>query len=241
MKTQMLIIVIVVIMIILSPLYGQSPDKQSHRLSREQLITQPEPGNTLPASSGSYTSRNTPSGNPGTAYLDPDFSIGNIEMENGVTITDIPMRYNLYSQQMQYIDGNDTLAIGNPHEIASLQIGNKIFVYTAYICDNELRQGYFELLEEGECRLLKRYFAMFYTKDPGREDSDECGIFYRDCNCFLQFGNKPATTVSNKRKNFISAFGNQAESISNLMRTENLKPSREADLQRIVAFYNLLY
>jgi hypothetical protein len=242
MKTQALFFTLSVVIILFSPLFGQNPDKLSRRLNNEREIADPKTENTIRTSgAGSFRSSVAIPGTEGAAYLNPDFLPGEIIMENGASIANLSLRYNLFSQQMQYIDGTDTLAIGNPHEIAYIILGDKVFVHTHYLCKNEIRQGYFELLEEGGCCLLKRWYAGFYTKNPEQMDVDECGTFYRNCNCFLQFSNKPAKIVSTKQKRFVSQFGERSESIESLISAEKLKLSKEEDLKKIVAFYNMLF
>lgn len=241
MKTQTLSIVITVMLVAMSVLYGQNPDKQSYRSSGKQLITEPETEPKIAATAGGYYRQKALPGEAASAYLTPGFVTGEVVMANGAVIGDMPMRYNLYTQQMQYIDGRDTLAIGNPQEISYLNVGDKTFVYCAYKCGGEIKTGYFELLEEGECRLLKRWYARYHVKDQSPQSTDECGVFYRDCNCFLQFGDRPATVVSQKRKTFLSSFGNQGEKIKKMMRLERLKTNQEDDLRKIVAYYNLSF
>jgi hypothetical protein len=241
MKTQKLSIVIMALLVAMSVLYGQNPDKQSYRLSGRQLISEPETEHKNAATSGGYYRQKALPGEAASAYLTSAFIVGEVVMANGAIIGDMPMRYNLYTQQMQYIDGDDTLAIGNPQEIEYLLVGDKIFVYVAYKCNSEIKTGYFELLEDGECRLLKRWFARYQVKDQSSQSSDECDVFYRDCNCFLQFGDRPAEVVSSKKKTFVGSFGNQGEKINRMMRLERLKTNREDDLRKIVAFYNLIF
>jgi hypothetical protein len=239
MKTQTLSIVFTVMLVAMSVLYGQNPDKQSYRSSGRQLISEPETEHINAATSGGNYRQKALPGEAASAYLTSGFIVGEVIMANGAVIDNMPLRYNLYTQQMQYIDGDDTLAIGNPQEIEYLVAGGKTFVYVAYKCNDEIKTGYFELLEDGECRLLKRWFARYQVKDQTTRNTDDCGVFYRDCNCFLQFGDRPAEVVSRKKKHFVDSFGDQEEKIQEIMRLEKLKNNREDDLRKIVAFYNL--
>ena len=188
-------------------------------------------------SGGSYASYSLP-GQRGSAYLNPEFVEGLIVLKDGSEKKDKLMRYNLYTQQMQFIENEDTLALGNPHEIEYISLDDKVFVYSDFICSGKHKSGYFELLESGDCRLLKRWFALYQEVDNTVDGNNECDIFYRDCQCFLQFFMNPATPVLEKKKDFVMSFANNGDEVKDFMKQDKLKPKNEDDLMKIVAYYN---
>ena len=219
-------------------LMAQSPSKfqrtgASHEPSDKQSLRNSSLGN----SSGSYDELDS-RGIKGTAYLNPEFIEGSLIFMNGDRLDKQSLRYNLYTQQFQIIENSDTMAIANAAEIEYLRIANKVFVYTDYLCQGKHKSGYFELLEDGECRLLKRWEATFQEIDPSGSSTIADDCFYRDCQCFIQFFMNPAAAVSNSKKELIRSFANKGEEVKAYMKQEKLKAKREADLIKIVDYYN---
>jgi len=70
-------------------------------------------------------------------------------------------RYNLFAQEFEMVYKMDTFAISAPLDIKSILLSNKKFIYGFYIereFGNEyLGSSYFEVLNEGKCKLLIRH------------------------------------------------------------------------------------
>ncbi len=173
------------------------------------------------------------------AYFNPEWQDGLILMKDGSSVRDNQYRYNLYTQQMEFIAGDDTLAVANPEEIDLLRIADRVFVYTNFLCNAKQNSGYFELLEEGNCRLLKRWTASYHKAESENAGVD-CreDLFYKECNCFLQFGETMAEPVNLKRKDFVQLFGDDAGRMNRFIRKNKLKIKEQQDLRHIIAFYN---
>jgi hypothetical protein len=82
--------------------------------------------------------------------------------------------------------------------------------------------------------------ALYQEVDKTVDQGNDCDVFYRDCQCFLQFFMNPAQAVHLKKKDFLKSFANNSDKVENYMREDKLKPKNEADLIRIVEYYNTL-
>lgn len=238
MRTQTIFAIVVLLFGFSIAGFTQVPDRPG------KTRTNPPKQNSSPSiidlqagSSGSYHEDGLP-GSKGSAYLNPRFIEGVIVFDDGSRVEGKPMRYNLYTQQMQFIQDSDTLALGNPGEIDFIRIADKVFVYTDYLHQGEHRSGYFELLEDGDCRLLKRWVALYH--EVGQNNGSGTDSFYRDCNCYLQFYMNPATMVQKKRRDFAMSFASNGDDVMDYMKDVKLKPKNEGDLVRIVEYYNTL-
>lgn len=240
MKTQTISTMLLMLVFATSIAFAQQPSK-SQRSSSSNLepTSHQENINLQSASSGGYDSYVLP-GSVGTAYFNREFTEGVIVLKDGTQIDGKPLRYNLYTQQMQFIEGPDTLALGKPDEIEYIRMDDHLFVYTNFICNNEHKSGYFELLKDGNCRLLKRWSALYHEVDSDQGSSPVDNCFYRDCKCFLQFFMNPATPVYDKKKDFVKSFANNGDNIKEFMKEANLKPRDEEDLINIIDYYNKL-
>jgi hypothetical protein len=239
MKTQTSLTMLVLLFFICSAAFAQLPDRPSKIRSNEvQTKSNPEQIDLQAGSSGAFDEAALP-GSKGSAYLNPSFIESVIILKDGSRIEGKPMRFNLYTQQMQFIEENDTLALGSPEDIDYIRIADKVFVYTNYIQNGEHKAGYFELLEDGECRLLKRWAALYHeVDDEGNAGSEG---FYRQCNCYLQFFMNPATSVQKKRKDLAMSFASNGDDVLDYMKDEKLKPKNDEDLAKVVEYYNSLH
>lgn len=236
MRTQTMLTTLVLLFCLCVAGYAQLPDRKIKTGTHESKVaTSPTPVDLLAGSSGAYDEAELP-GNKGSAYLNPQFIKGVLIYKDGSRIEGKPMRFNLYTQQMQFVEEADTVALGNPEEIEYIRIGDKVFVYTSFIQNREHKKGYFELLEDGDCRLLKRWTALYHEVDEDG-NSNDFG-FYRNCNCYLQFFMNPATQVQKKRKDLAMSFASNGDVVLDFMRDEKLKPKNDTDLIRVVEYYN---
>lgn len=239
MKTQKFFIILMTLLLSCAIAMAQHPSK-STTPSVNDVTEKASPATIgLDGSSGGIYSEDDLPGWRGDAYMNPNFIDGVIIMKDGTHISDKALRYNLYTQQMQFIDNGDTLALGNPEEIEYIRIADKVFVYTTYLCQGQHKSSYFELLEDGDCRLLKRWAALYQEVDPDDPQSvGDCGVFYKDCQCFMQFFLNPAQPVLKNKKDFVKSFANNGDKVKDYMRSDNLKPKNEEDLAKIVDYYN---
>lgn len=181
-------------------------------------------------------------GTPGSAYLNPEWQLGVIVMKDQSVIENLPMRYNLYTQQIQFVKEGDTMAVGNPEDISKIRIADKEFVYLEYLDNNLIKSGYFEVRQEGTCRLLKRWKAMYHLSDENSENEDDetTDTFIKDCHCYLQFGDRPAFSASHNKNQLIASFGDKSDRVKDFMKKSNIKLKDEEDLKMVVKFYNSL-
>jgi hypothetical protein len=153
------------------------------------------------------------------------------------------MRYNIYTQQIQFIKDGDTMAIGNPENIKMIRIADKAFVYNEFLDGSIVKTGYFELRQDGNCRLLKRWKALYQVSEETSTNAgtpEETDVFITDCHCYLRFGNQPAFSVSHNKNELIGSFGDKADRVRDFMKKSDIKLKSEEDLKMVVNFYNSL-
>jgi hypothetical protein len=229
------------LLLIFSQLFAQDPAKiTNNHVNDNPGVGKSAQGGTFAA--GGAINDITTGGTTGSAYLNREWQEGVIIMNDKSVITGNKFRYNIYTQQMLFIKDGDTMAIANPEEISLLRFANKQFIYIDYLYNGELKQGYFELLKEGECSLLKRWVVSYHVVESDAQQrlssSGENEEFIRECNCFLKFGDQPAVALENRKKDFIACFGKNGKNIEAYMRNSRLKYKTQQDLYEIVAYYN---
>lgn len=220
---------------IISPVCGQHPAKQTMPSSVDKVEgVKPAVPMFQTENSGGQATNTELGGIPGDAFLNPNWQPGVVIMKDGNVIEIERLRYNLLTQQMHFIKEGEILAIANSDEINMIRIAEKVFVYEDFICKGIMSKGYLELIEDGNCRLLRRWAASYRKVDPAADEE----IIYRTQTCLIQFSGETPKEVQPQPKNFSDSFGDYSQNIKRLIRNEKLKMRNPEDLREIVAYYN---
>lgn len=97
----------------------------------------------------------------GSPYLDRQFISGLIIKTNNTEFRDIPLRYNIFNNTMEFKQKETILDIADPQTISRIILDNRVFVYAPYKAGKKIRLSYFQLLTEGKFQLLKMYKVAF--------------------------------------------------------------------------------
>lgn len=187
--------------------------------------------------SRSYEDRDL--GSEGSMYLMDDWCTGTVVLKDNTVFTGIKLRYNVYFQQMQFIEDGDTLAFANPDEIRSIIMDGREFIYCEYLEEGTIRKCYFEIIVEGDCRLLTRNVVSYHKKDVAGIDCTK-DVFYKSCNFYIKKGDGPATEISCKRKSVYRALSDKEEQVKAYLKEKKLKLKTPEELARVIRHYNTL-
>jgi hypothetical protein len=243
MKTKSLIkkfgILFLVLLLIqsLHLLHGQNPIKKGTPLSKDLVIDiQPVVAPNLPESSGATYYPTVLPGEPGDAYLDVNWNSGLVIMKDQSEIELPQMRYNILTQQIQFVRDTEIQAISNPQEVSLIRINDKVFIYDEFITDGVRRSGYLELLEDGSCKLLRRWIASYKQVDEltGEE------TIYRTQRYFLQFDGGEIGEVKTSSAAFCETFGKHGNELKKFMKEQKLKVRNPQHLRSLVSYYNMI-
>lgn len=202
--------------------------------STDFTVTQP-----TNAGSGSVLMRQE-IGIPSSGYFN-DWATGKVVLKDNTVYEDWLLRYNIYTQQMQFINKNDTSAIGNPEDISSIEIDDHTFLYDEFVCENNVkRKGYLELLVDGRCKLyLFRCISHRYVDEctePGAEYVKE--EYYMTKRYFMSQNGGPAVLLPDRKKELISMLDNENRDIKRYIKDNKIKLCNEDDLKELFSYYN---
>ncbi len=176
----------------------------------------------------------------GQIYIGADWPLGRVELRDGSAIDTYYLRYNLLADQMQFINGKDTLAFASPKELKNITLAGHTFVYETYQCENTIRQGYFEVLEPGKNRLLLKRVVTYLIPDENNPDSQASTRYLVDKYYFLGKPGIPAVKLLCNRKSVLSALGDFKSEMEHYLKKTGNKVHDAADLSKLVAYYNTL-
>jgi hypothetical protein len=176
----------------------------------------------------------------GSPYLMDEFVDGFVVTKTNIKYIEIPLRYNLFNEEIEFRRDETVFALQNPADYQAVSIGNRLFIYSNYLASSTIRSSYFEVLNNQKTlMLLKRHEVELLEPIPtkGYVEAKPAEFKKLLARFYLKFNENPAQEITTQ-KAFLSMFGEKSQLILNLMDREQLKLKREADLVRIVQYYN---
>jgi hypothetical protein len=110
----------------------------------------------------------------GTPFLDEEFVKGTAIINDSVQIEDVPLRYDIYRDRIQFMHKEEVILEIDPTQNINFDFGDHLFVIQEYLDDKEKKRGVLELLVDGSVRLYKKYEVVFKpaTKPIGFKDAE---------------------------------------------------------------------
>lgn len=173
-------------------------------------------------------------------YLDRGWQQGYAVLADHTRLDHLMLRYDIYNQQIQFISNGDTLAFSNPAELDYVQLDGRRFIYEEYEHGGVLDRGYFEILKEGDCKLLLHRTVTHHIRKDNIAGFGE-DEFLRKVTYFIKKEDQVAREVRASKKSVYCAFEDEKDTIKHFIRTNNLKMKSCEDLIQVVAFYNSLH
>ncbi len=180
----------------------------------------------------------------GSPYLDPEFQFGVMSTVEAVRIEGLKYRYDIYSDEMQFILRDDTASITKPLTLKYIEIGPRKFIYDVYNTgENTVAAGYFEVIEEGQLTaLLRREMELerdAYVENYGGGGGTKDFYYKEEKSYYLKYGKDVARKVTGK-KSLLEAIPDHRDPVKAYMKSEKLSVRRNGDLKKIVSYYNSL-
>lgn len=157
-------------------------------------------------------------------------------------------RYNLYAQEFEMVYDRDTFAIIAPFNVASISVSNKKFIHGFFVkkgwSQDYLGSSYFEVLNEGECKLLVRHAVKIKGGDaPVTYNWANAGTdaFVQYRQLYYQKRDGSEILPLKKRKKVLKElFADKYEMVITYMKEADLKLKNQQDLAEIFTYYNSL-
>ncbi len=173
------------------------------------------------------------------------------EYESGLTETNQInglFRYNLYAQEFEMIYGKDTFAIKSPLDVQNISLSNKKFIYGFYI-DREfgndyLGSSYFEVLNDGSCKLLVRHDVKIRSQSgPVTHNwaGSESDSFVKIRQLYFQQADGMEVKQLKKNKKYLKMiFADKYFEVERYIKDERININDEKELIKVFTFYNNL-
>jgi len=191
---------------------------------------------------GLYTTQNLKlSDIQGTPYLVTDFISGKIVTSDGSAVTNIPLRYNAFTDDLEFKKGDDVFIIDPKSIVKKAEFGGAVFSYMSYFSGGKIHDGFLKILTEGKATLLARYSVGFMPKEDVKPFIEPKPARFKAAakENFITFEGTPAKSFSNK-KGLLELFGEKKGEMEAFISKNNLSVKDDDQLILIVKHYNTL-
>jgi len=148
-------------------------------------------------------------------------------------------RYDIYANEIHFMQNGVYQAIADPGIIDSIAIGDYTLIYA--MTDIEKGRGsYFVLVLDGKCKLLAKKEADLVDAVPAKAYSDPKAAYFdrEDDTYYILKDSRIAHKIN--RKNIREILSDQGERIEQYIKEQNLSYSSREDLMELIKFYNSL-
>ncbi|MCF8302583.1 MAG: hypothetical protein K9I94_04835 [Bacteroidales bacterium] len=234
----------VLLFLLIPPLMGYSQVQQQSNVRKGQRPQNPivihDEDQPIGGGGGYFKPDICLEGEAGSIYLNDEFIEGALTLENGSQIDDLSYRYNLYTQQMEFIKGEDSLALAKPSEISELHFDDHVFVWERFLTrKGEIKCGYFELLSEGKINLLlRRQIAYHVSAECDGLERFTPDTYVRVNSFYYQHDDQPAQMLKPRERRLMKLFSDEKETIRGFMVNKAIDVNRKEDLMRLFSYYN---
>ncbi len=175
----------------------------------------------------------------GSQYLSDEWTLGNITMNDTMSIGPIKLRFNAYKGEMHFLDNNSEYSIGAPEKITSIVMGGRKFIYASYQDKDVTKHNFFEVLAEGKTELLILYYieripANYNAAMDAGEKNDRLRLEEK---IYIKNGDN-IIEHDKKGKKLIASLGDKSGQVIKHVEEEDLSFKKKEDLIKIINFVN---
>lgn len=178
----------------------------------------------------------------GSPFLNDEFIIGSIYTFQKVQFNDIPLRFNIYTGNLEFkTPDNKVLALAAPEIVEKTVFGDFVLSYVPYILSKKIKNGFLKVIEEGAATLYARPEILYQKPKEAAayKDPEPAKFLERADAYFIRIGKEAAIKVNNK-KELISAFPDHQKEITAYIKKNKIKTNKEESLQQLIRYYNTL-
>ncbi len=177
----------------------------------------------------------------GSPYLNDDFISGTLITTTNTKYVDVPLRYNIYNDNIEFDTGNEIQALGAPEIVDKIEMGNIKMVYVPYSVSKKINRGFFIIEEEGKASLLSKPEVTFYeaTKPAAYSDAQPAKFERKADSYFIRVDQAEAKLISGKN-DMVDVFPDNQDKLESYIKKNKLKHRKPEDLKKLVQYYNSL-
>lgn len=180
------------------------------------------------------------SGISGSPYLDEDFQNGDVFYERKYKISNVPFRFNIFNDQIEYKNKNTILSFANPEKIDSIVAKDEIFIYLEKNERHKVR-GFAKLWNQKYPAVLTKMKVQFYEKEELQGFSEpKPDRFEREMDRHYLIISKDDIEVIKSVKKLIAALGDHSSELTSFAKKEKISTGDPEELAKLLDYYHEL-
>lgn len=169
-------------------------------------------------------------------FLNEEWQGGLIKLKNEHMVNGYLYRYNIFTDQIEL------KSVIEPNSVDVISIGVQKFIYSDFIVgENSINSGYFELILNGDCRLLIRRYIRANEQDYrvskilGTTSAAPASSVIKEY--YIKKGDEPAVLVD-KNKDSILEYLSDKDDFQKYLKKKFIVFLNENKLKEIIDYYN---
>ncbi len=178
----------------------------------------------------------------GSPYLSESFQPGAIHFRNGQVYSAIPLRFNIYLNEIQYQADEGIYTLTNNQAIDFLVIGRDTLVYERYDKGEEAHFYYFSRLVNGATALLKKMNVELVEAQPAKPMLDPVKAHFKQLAPSYYVKLKEGVILPVKSiKKLAASFDKHQSAVKDYAKKNRISPHNEQELTNLIHYYNQIY
>ncbi len=178
----------------------------------------------------------------GSPYDREEFIPGEIVTTSRQRYTGIPLRLNIYSNEVEFRnEEGKNFNIGVPELIDYVMIGDEKYIYAPYSVANRIQKGYFMVLTEGNAILLQKKNVILKPAEPAGAYKDPVPARFSktEDDFYLRVLPAEAKRIKN-RKDVAEILGDSTPEMEQFIKENKTRFNKAEDLRKLMEFYQTL-
>jgi hypothetical protein len=178
----------------------------------------------------------------GSPHENSDFVLGVVATKSDLKYENIPLRYNIYNDEIEFKSDEGTiLALTPPEFIDYIMIAQEKYIYIPYAIGNKLLRGYFKVIAEGKASLLVKQNVNYKDAElpQAYKDAVPARFIRMQDDFYIRFEQLEAFRVANK-KELTGVLKDKASEMDDFMKKHKTRFNKLEDMQKLVNYYNTL-
>lgn len=178
----------------------------------------------------------------GSPYLDREFASGTIYTTQRQQFNEIPLRYNIYNDNIEFkTPQNEIMALAVPEIVEKAVVGNAVLTHAPFFMANKIKKGFFFVLEEGKASLYAKPVVVFQkaTEPAAYKEAEPAKFVKKADEYYVRIGTETAVII-NTKKDLIAAFPDNRDKLESYISKNKIKTNKPEGLKEVVKYYNSL-
>lgn len=175
----------------------------------------------------------------GSPYMNEIFKKGKTII-NGKHTSDALMRYDAYRDAIEIKNENDVARTLLRRSNIVADIDGTIYMVREYRESGENKLGYFNPLNEGYARLLKKPKKIFVQAENPENgyDTFKPAKYQDNSMYYMQKGDEPAIETKLSKRKILSFLDDSSEILKQYIKKNELNMQSESDIIQLINYYN---